>query len=48
MAIQTSPTAFQFVYMALAIDITNGRGPSSEAHRELLVKKQAVLPFIPQ
>ena len=32
-------TAFQFVYMALAIDITDGHGPSSEAHCELLVKK---------
>ena len=25
--------------MALAIDITDGRGPSSEVHRELLVEK---------
>ena len=28
---QTSPTAFQFVYMTLAINITNGRGFSNEA-----------------
>ena len=29
--IQANPTAFQFVYMALTIDITDGCGPSSEA-----------------
>ena len=30
---------FQFVYMTLAIDIMYECGPSSEVHRELLVKK---------
>ena len=34
----TSPTAFQSLYMALAIDITYGRGLSNEARRELLLK----------
>ena len=29
---QASPTAFQFVYMVLAIDITDGHSPSSEVH----------------
>ena len=33
---QTSPTAFQFVYMTLAIDTIN----SSKVRCELLVKKQ--------
>ena len=35
--------------MALAIDITNGRGLSNEAHRQLLLKKKqgnAVLAFL--
>ena len=34
---QTSPTAFQFLYMILAVDIiTDGRGLSNEACHELL------------
>ena len=36
---QTSPTAFQFLYMTLAIDITDGRGLTKEVCRELLLKK---------
>ena len=44
MTIQASPTAFQFVFMALAIDKTDGRGPSIEACRELLVKKLGYFP----
>ena len=30
---QISPTAFQFLYMTLAIDITDGRDLSNEARR---------------
>ena len=33
---QTSPTAFQFPYTVLAIDITDGHGISNEVHCELL------------
>ena len=33
---QRSLTAFQFLYMTLAIDITDGRGLSNEVRRELL------------
>ena len=33
--------------MALAIDITDGRGPSSEAHCELLVKKLGNVAYFP-
>ena len=40
---QTSHTAFQSYYMALAIDITDGRGLSNEACRELLFKVLALL-----
>ena len=36
---QTSPTAFQFLCMALAIDTIDGRGLSNEVRRELLPKK---------
>ena len=39
---QTSPTAF-FI-MALAVDITDGRGLSKEACHELLLKKSKVMP----
>ena len=35
----TSPIAFQFVYMALAIDVTNGSDLSNEARCELLLKR---------
>ena len=40
---QTSLTAFQSLYMALAIDIIDGRGLSNEARRELLLKKSKVM-----
>ena len=45
---QTSITAFQSLYMALAIDSTDGRGLINEARYQLLLKKQgnAVLAFI--
>ena len=46
---QTSLTAFQSLYMTLAIDITDGRGLSNEVHHELLLKKEqgnAVLTFL--
>ena len=33
--------------MALAIDITDGRGPISEARRELLVKKLGNVEYFP-
>ena len=36
---QTSPTAFQFLHIKLAINITDGHGLSNKAHRELLSKK---------
>ncbi len=44
---QTSLTAFQFIYMALAVDITNGCGLSNEARHELLSKKSKVMPYLP-
>ena len=34
--------------LALAIDITNGRGLSNEARCELLLKKSKVMPSFPQ
>ena len=40
---QTSPTAFQFLYMTLADDITDGCGLSNEARCELLPKKSKVM-----
>ena len=40
---QTSPTAFYFLYMTLAIDITDGRGLSNKVHRKLLLKKSKVM-----
>ena len=40
---QTSPTAYQFLYMTLAVDITDGHGLSNEAHHELLPKKSKVM-----
>ena len=42
----TSSTAFQFLYMTLAMDITDGWGLSNEARRELLPKKTKVMLFI--
>ena len=33
----------QSLYMAFAINITNGRGLSNEAHHELLLKKSKVM-----
>ena len=41
---QASPTAFQFLYVTLAVDITDGQGLSNEARRELLLKKSKVMP----
>ena len=40
---QTSPAAFQFLYMALAIDIADGRGLSNETRRELVSKTSKVM-----
>ena len=40
---QTSPTAFQFLYIKLAIDITDGCGFSNKGHRELLPKRSKVM-----
>ena len=45
--IQASPTAFQFVYMALAINKTDRHGPSSEARCELLAKKPGNVAYFP-
>ena len=39
---QTSPTALQFAYMALAIDITDGHGLNNEAHHYLMLKKSCI------
>ena len=37
---QTSPTAFQFLYMStIAINIGDGQGLSNKVHHELLLKK---------
>ena len=44
---QTSPTAFQFLCMVLAIDTVDGRGLSYEAHRVLLPKKSKVTLYLP-
>ena len=38
----TSPTAFQFLCTALAIDTVDGRGLNYEARRVLLPKKSKV------
>ena len=43
---QTSPTAFQFLCMALAIDTIDGRGLSNEARCELLPKKSKVTLYL--
>ena len=43
MELETSPTAFQSLYMTLAIDITDGRGLGNKAHRELLPKKNKAM-----
>ena len=40
---QTSRTAFQFSYMTLAINISDGDGLNNEAHHELLPKKSKVM-----
>ena len=40
---ETSPAAFQFLYMTLAIDTGDGHGLSNEAHCELLPKKSKVI-----
>ena len=44
---QTSPTAFQFLCMALAIDIVDGWGLSNVARRVLLQKKSKVMLYLP-
>ena len=44
---QTSPTAFQFLCMALAIDTIDGQGLSNAVHRELLPKKSKVMLYLP-
>ena len=43
---QTSPTAFQFLCMAFAIDTIDGQGLSNEARRELLPKKSKVTLYL--
>ena len=44
---QTSPTAFQFLCTALAIDTIDGRGLSYEARRVLLPKKSKLMLYLP-
>ena len=39
------PTAFHFLFMTLAIDITDGWGLSNEARHKLLLKKSRVMLF---
>ena len=43
---QTSPTAFQFLCMVLAIDTIDKRDLSNEARRELLPKKSKVTLYL--
>ena len=43
---QTSPTAFQFLCMALAIDAIDGWGLSNEVRRELLPKKSKITLYL--
>ena len=43
---QTSPTAFQFLCMALAIEIVLMGGALVEAHHELLPKKSKVMLYL--
>ena len=43
---QTNPTTFQFLYMTLAIDITNGCGFSNKVCRELLLKNSRVMLYL--
>ena len=43
----TSRTALQFVYMALAIDITDGNGLINEVHM-VTVEEELYLPFLSQ
>ena len=43
---QTSSTAFLFLCMALAINTSDGRGFSNEAHHELLPKKNKVMLYL--
>ena len=43
---QTSPTAFQFLCKALAIDATDGWGLSNEARHELLPNKSKVMLYL--
>ena len=45
--IQASPTAFQFVYVALAIDVTDGCDLSNKVHHELLMKKLGNVAYFP-
>ena len=42
---QTSPTAFQFLCMALAINTVDGGGLSNEVRRELQPKKSKVISY---
>ena len=43
---QTTPTAFQLLYMILAIDLIDGRGLSNEARHWLLPKKSKVMLYL--
>ena len=45
-SIVASPAGFQYLYMALAIDITDGLGLTNEGHRELLSKKRKLNLFV--
>ena len=44
---QTSPTALQFAYMALSIDLTDGCGLNNEVHHYLMLKKSYVMLYLP-
>ena len=43
----TSPTAFQFLCTAVAIDTVDGRGLSNEVRRVLLPKKSKIMLYLP-
>ena len=44
---EASPTAFQFLCTALAIDTVDGWGLSNETRRVLLPKKSKVMLYLP-
>ena len=44
--VELSRNSFQFLYMTLAIDITDGHGLSNEVHHEFLPKMNKVLLYL--